>query len=202
MYPFAREVHPAGRAHRRARSALSHALLVLLLTPFAVSAASGAVQPPPKNCTLPTCILGTDANGKWMAQPFTGGAGAQGPAGPQGPQGPAGPTGPQGIAGAAGVNGGPLNFKTYAGGNAITPNFWYGIDQSVTTAVAIALPAAGIAPWTNPAIVCFTNYGTGQTTFTSTSPLYGAPVFLGTDQTVCFGIDDQSPPGWRGDGGN
>jgi hypothetical protein len=194
----AKEVHPAGRSHARARSVLSHALLVLLCMPLATGEARGAVQPPPAGCMLPNCIL---------PQPFTGGTGTVGPAGPQGPAGPAGPQGPQGIAGAAGINGGPLKSQTYTTGITLAPNLWYGIYG--TTNVSIPLPAIGAAPWTNPVVMCFTDYGdmvsaVGQVTFTAPTgtPLYGGPVSLGFDQTVCFGIDDKTPPGWRGDGGN
>ncbi len=186
-------------------SPMLRAILLLLLLPVTLGEARGAVQPPPANCLLPSCILGTSANGKWIAQPFSGGSGTVGPAGPQGPAGPAGPQGPQGIAGAAGVNGGPLASKTYVAGTALSPGLWYGIYG--TANVAIPLPAAGVAPWTNPAIVCFTNYGdkisaVGQVTFTSTSPIYGFPSSLGFMQTVCAGIDDVTPPGWHGDGGS
>ena len=180
-------------------------LLILCLLPLGVSQASGAVQPPPPGCNT-NCAWGTDANGKWVKVPITGG-GSVGPAGPQGPAGPTGPAGPQGIAGAAGVNGGPLKSLTYTAGMTLTPNFWYGIYG--TANVSIPLPAIGPAPWTNPVVMCFTNYGdivsaVGQVTFTAPAgvPLYGGPVSLGFDQTVCFGIDDKTPPGWRGDGGN
>ena len=128
--------------------------------------------------------------------------GQTGPAGPQGPAGATGPVGPQGPAG-SGTGGGGLILTTYDPTKPIAPQMWYGVYG--TADVVITLPAAGVAPFTAPSvgsvIDCVTNYSSGQVTFKSTSPIYGFPAALVPSGNVCFGVDDRTPAGWRGDGG-
>lgn len=173
--------------------------ILLLFLLIATSAAGAAVQPGLKNCLLPSCIPGYDANGKLVPQPFSGG-GTVGPAGPAGPTGATGPVGPAGPQGPAGVNGGPFTVKTYTAGTVLAPGTWYMVPGTANT--AIPLPPAGTAPWTNPAQFCITNIGTGQVTFSAAAGIVNGPVFLSQGQTYCFGITDSTPPGWLGDGGN
>lgn len=206
-------------------SPLLRAILLLMLLPVMTGAAKGAAQSPPKNCA--PNVLSTDATGKLICITVPAGpAGPQGPAGPAGPvgaTGAAGPPGPQGIAGAtgpagavgpagpqgpagiSGMNGAPFVYKTYVVGTALAPGVWYGVEGTADT--AITLPAAGTAPWINPANICFMNYGdkisaAGKVTFTSSSPIMGVPASLAFGQYVCILVNDKTPAGYSGDGGN
>jgi len=182
--------------------------------------AARAVQQPP-HCLLtdaPPCVLGS--NNGWVPQPAapvlqgptgatgpTGAAGATGATGATGPQGPVGATGPIGPQGPAGTGGGGLAIATYNPLVALQPQTWYHVrDGALPPNNIVVLPTAGAAPFTAPSVGSvvnsFTNDSSVTITFSSASPLRSFPASLAPHGgTVSFGVDDQSPTGWGGDGG-